>query len=107
MIDLSTDPDYAQAINDLRASSPLDSYDSEEEENRALFAEHANELVMRINLEQRTVCACRNMFMVDADWCITSAVLAEYEEAYRVGGGAAGAWYQRVEAQLRRQKVFA
>jgi len=101
MVDLSTDPDYAHAYDDLTNLQLFGSQDESEESQ--FFTAHSDSFVVRIILEQKSLCQHRNLFVVDSDWGVTSAVRTEGEEAYY--GAEKGGWYQRVDARLRRQKV--
>lgn len=96
MIDISRDPDYANAYDKLPKEQPGD---SEMADERRFFMSHVDELSMQMTIFQNSVHQYRNLFMVDSDWIINSVVTLLEDKIDRSG-------YERLNARLQLHEMM-
>ena len=70
-MDVTKDPDYSSAYNKLPVESPGD---TEMAEERRFFMSHVDDLMMQMTVYQNKVLHCKNIFVMDSDWVVSSVV---------------------------------
>ena len=71
MTDITSDADFTHAYDKLPVEQPGD---AEMAEERRFFMSHVDDIVLQLTLFQNTVTYFRDMFVVDADFLVTSNV---------------------------------
>jgi hypothetical protein len=71
LMDVTKDPDFVGAYEDLPSETPGD---KTFEEERRFFMQHVNDLSLRLTLYQDNIFQFKNLFVIDADWTVSNVV---------------------------------
>ena len=71
LVDITKDPDFTEIYSKLPVEQPGD---PEMAEERRFFMTHVDNLSMHLNFFQRSVTHHKDMFIVDADYLVSSIV---------------------------------
>ena len=96
MLDISKDPDYATAYEQLPTEEPGD---TEMAEERRYFMTHVDDLSMEMIFFQKSVQQFKDLFVVDSDWLVTSVVRI-LDDKIDHGG------YERINARLQLHEIM-
>ena len=71
IVDVTRDPDYTKVYDKL----PVEAIgDSEMAEERRFFMSHVEDLMMQMTMYQNKVLHCKDMFVMDSSWVVSSVV---------------------------------
>ena len=96
MLDVSSDPDYAE-IYDKLPGDP--SGDMEASEEKRFFMNHVDGLSMQMTLFQKSVHQHHNLFVMDPDYLISSVVHLTEDRIDKLG-------YERLQAKLQLHEIM-
>lgn len=96
MLDISKDPDYANAFEKLPKELPGDTEASEE---KRFFMQHIDDISMQMSIFQNSVQQYHNLFIVDSDWIISSVVRVLEDRIDNSG-------YERLNARLQLHELM-
>ena len=71
MLDITKDPDYANAYSQLPSELPGD---SEMADEKKFFMSHVDSLSMQLTFTQNSIMQHENLFVIDSDWLVSSVV---------------------------------
>ena len=90
-MDITKDPDFEGAYDDLPSESPGD---KSLEEERKFFMHHVNDVSLKLSFFQDSVQQFKNLFVINADWTVSSVLKLMSDQLDNAG-------YERLHAQLQ------
>jgi hypothetical protein len=96
MLDVASDPDYAEMYDSIPADAPGD---SEAAEEKRFFMSHVDGLSMQMTLFQTAVHQHRNLFVMNPDYLISSVVHLTEDRIDKLG-------YERLQAKLQLHEIL-
>ncbi len=91
MMDITKDPDYTKVYESLPVEQPGDVDMAEE---RRYFMSHVEDLTMRMTVYQNAVLHHKDMYLVDADWSVSSIIKLLDDRIDHTG-------YERIKTRLQ------
>ncbi|XP_067649055.1 ankyrin and armadillo repeat-containing protein-like [Haliotis asinina] len=91
LMDITKDPDYSTAYDNLPVEQPGDTDMIQE---GRFFMSHVDELTMRMTFSQNAVSHHKDMYIVDADWAVSSIVKLLDDRIDHTG-------YERIKTRLQ------
>ena len=90
MMDITSDPDYINIYDDMPIEQPGD---AEMAEERRFLMSHIDDLSMKMTFYQKTVQHHKDLYVVDADWLVSSIVMLLDDRIDHTG-------YERIKTRL-------
>lgn len=95
-MDITKDPDFQGAYDDLPTEMPGD---KSFEDEQKFFMHHVNDISLRLTFYQESIHQFKNLFVIDSDWTVSSVLRLMADQLDNAG-------YERLYAQLQLHELL-